>query len=47
MDEGSLYFEREDPVVVSRAVETAVRSALARAALTKDTKRKACSTQSI
>jgi hypothetical protein len=38
MDEGSLYLEREDPAVVSRAVETAVRSALARRALTEDTK---------
>jgi hypothetical protein len=38
MDEGSLYLEREDPAVVSRAVETAVRSALDRNALTKDAK---------
>jgi hypothetical protein len=38
MDEGSLYLEREDPAVVSRAVETAIRSALARRALTEDPK---------
>jgi hypothetical protein len=38
MDEGSLYLEREDPAVVSRAVETAIRSALARRALTEDAK---------
>jgi hypothetical protein len=38
MDEGSLYLEREDPAVVSRAVKTAVRSALARGPLTDDTK---------
>jgi hypothetical protein len=36
--EGSLNLEGEDPAVVSRAVEAAVSSALARRALTEDTK---------
>jgi hypothetical protein len=38
MDEGSLYLKHEDPAVISRAVESAVRSALAHRALTEDTK---------